>query len=85
MGEYTREMHEQFRKEQDEKAKKEEEANRERTEKESARRAWLADGGSAGDFERAWPSLRDEGRRQRVIDAERRARELQRSGTTSRI
>lgn len=85
MGKYTKAIYEQFRKEQDEKAKKKEEANRERMEKESARRAWLADGGSAGDFEREWPKLRDEGRRRRVMDADHRARELQRNGTTSRI
>ena len=84
-GTYTKEMHEAYRKEQDEKAKKKEEANRERTEKESARRLWLADGGSEADFEKAWPGLRDEGRRRRVMDADRRAREQMRSGTTSKI
>jgi hypothetical protein len=84
-GTYTKEMHEAYSKEQDEKAKKEEEANRERMEKESARRAWLADGGSESDFRREWPSLRDQARRQRVMDADRRAREAMRSGTTSRI
>jgi hypothetical protein len=61
-GKYTKEMHEPYRKEQDEKAAKEEQERRERTEKESARQAWLAEGG------------RDEGRR-RVVDAARRARE----------
>jgi hypothetical protein len=86
MGEkYTAEDHLEFRRRQDEQAKKEEEANRERTEKESARRVWLADGGREANFEKEWPKLRDEGRRQRVIDADRRARELQRSSTTSRI
>jgi hypothetical protein len=84
-GKYTREMFEEFRKEEDEKAAKEEDHHRERTEKESARRAWILDGGSAPDFEKAWPKLRDEGRRPRVIDADRRAREEMRSGTTSRI
>jgi hypothetical protein len=71
-GEYTKEMHEAYRKEQDEKAAKEEEARREQTEKESARRAWLADGGSEAAFEREWPTLRDEGRRRRVVDADLR-------------
>jgi hypothetical protein len=85
MERYTLEDHEAYRKEQDEKAKKEVEANRERTEKESARRAWLADGGNASSFEKEWPKLRDEGRRRRVVDADRRAREEMRSGTTSRI
>ena len=82
---YTLEAHEEYRRKVDEQAKKEEEANRERTEQESARRAWTADGGREADFEKAWPSLRDEGRRQRVMDADRRAREEMRSGTTSRI
>jgi hypothetical protein len=85
MGQYTREMFEEFRKEQDEKAAIEEEEHLARTEKESARRAWLTDGGRAADFEKAWPELRDEGRRRRVMDADHRARELQRNGTTSRI
>jgi hypothetical protein len=85
MGQYTKEMHEAYRKEQDEKAAKEGEERRERTEKQSARRAWLADGGKEADFEKAWPSLRDEGRRRRVVDADRRAREAMRNGTTSRI
>jgi len=82
---YTKEMHEAYRKEQDEKAAKEAEERQERAEKESARRAWLADGGSEADFEREWPKLRDEGRRRRVMDADRRAREEMRMGTTSRI
>jgi hypothetical protein len=65
MERYTLEEHEAYRKEQDEKAAKEEEARNERTEKASARRAWMADGGSEADFEKAWPQLRDEGRRRR--------------------
>jgi hypothetical protein len=85
MERYTLEDYEAYRKEQDEKAAKAEEERLARTEKETARRAWLADGGNAGDFEREWPKLRDEGRRRRVIDADRRARELQRNGTNSRI
>jgi hypothetical protein len=84
-GTYTKEMHEAYRKEQDEKAKKQEEANRERTEKESARRVWLADGGREADFERGWPKLRDEGRRRRVMDADRRARETMQASGVSRI
>jgi hypothetical protein len=84
-GTYTKEMHEAYRKEQDEKAKKQEEANRERTEKESARRVWLADGGREADFEREWPKLRDEGRRRRVMDADRRARETMQASGVSRI
>ena len=85
MGQYTKEMHEAFRKEQDDRAAKEEEARNARMERENARRAWLADGGREADFEKAWPTLRDEGRRRRVMDADRRARETMRNGTTSRI
>jgi hypothetical protein len=85
MERYTLEDHEAYRKEQDEKAAKEEEARNARTEKETACKAWIRDGGSAADFEKAWPGLRDAALKQRVIDADRRARELQRNGTTSRI
>ena len=85
MKKYTKEMHEEYRGQQDEQAAKEQEQRREQTEKESARRAWLADGGNARDFEREWPKLRDEGRRRRVIDADRRARENQRARGVSRI
>jgi hypothetical protein len=85
MERYTREDFERYREEQDEKAAKEAEERQERTEKESARRAWLADGGREADFEKEWPQLRDEGRRRRVMDADARAREAMRNGTTSRI
>jgi hypothetical protein len=84
-GRYTLEQFEAYRKEQDEKAAKEEQERRERMEKESARRAWLADGGRAEDFEKEWPKLRDEGRRRRVVDADRRAREAMRQSNVSRI
>ena len=85
MERYTLEDFEAYRKEQAEKVSREEEARNARMEKENARRAWLADGGSEADFEKEWPKLRDEGRRQRVMDADRRAREAMRNGTTSRI
>ena len=54
-------------------------------ERESARKAWISDGGNAADFEREWPKLRNQGRRQRVIDADRRAREAMRLHGPSRI
>jgi len=82
---YTTEIHEAYRKEQDEKAAREAEELRERMEKETARRAWTSDGGREADFEKAWPKLRDEGRRRRVIDANRRAREVMRSSGVSAI
>jgi hypothetical protein len=49
MGQYTKEMHETYRKEQDEKAAEEAQERahrRQRMERANARRAWLADGGS---------------------------------------
>jgi len=82
---YTKEDHEEYRRKVDEQEAKEEEARREKMEREAARQAWLADGGSASDFEKAWPKLRDEGRRQRVIDADRWAREMQRAHGPNRI
>jgi hypothetical protein len=85
MERYSREDYEAYRKEQDEKAAKEADERREKTEKESARRAWLADGGREADFEKDWPKLRDEGRRRRVMDADRRARETMRSSGVSAI
>ena len=85
MGQYTKEMFERDLKARREQEAKEEEARGARMEKEGARRAWLRDGGSEADFEKEWPSLRDQARRQRVMDADRRAREQMRNGTTSRI
>ena len=85
MKRYTLEDHEAYRRQEDEKAAKEEETRNERMEKETARRAWLADGGKEGDFAKAWPKLRDEGRRRRVVDADHKARELQRAHGPSRI
>ena len=54
-------------------------------EKESTRKAWIRNGGSAADFEKAWPELRDEGRRRRVMDADNHAREMMRAHGLSRI
>ena len=54
-------------------------------EKETARKAWIRDGGSEADFEKAWPKLRDEGRRLRVMDADRKARETMQASGVSRI
>lgn len=85
MRRYTQEDHLEFRRRQDEKAAKEEEERRERTEKESARRQWLADGGGAADFEREWPSLRNQARRQRVLNADQKAREAHRAAGISQI
>ena len=82
---YTAEDHERYRKQEDEKAAKEEEKRREKLEKASALAAWKSAGGSESDFEKAWPKLRDEGRRRRVIDADKHAREMQRAHGPSRI
>jgi hypothetical protein len=75
---YTAEQHEEYRRREDEKADRREQERREAMEKETVRLAWLRDGGSEYDFQREWPRLRDEGRRRRVVDADRRAREAQR-------
>ena len=85
MTRYTKEMHEEYRRQQDEKAAREETARRERAEKESAKRAWIADGGDEASFEKEWPGLRAEGRRRRVLDADQRAREEMRSSNVSRV
>jgi hypothetical protein len=82
---YTQEMHEAYRKEQDENAAKEVEARNERMEKETAKRAWMADGGREAAFEKAWPKVRDQGRRQRVLDADKRARQEMYERGVSRI
>jgi hypothetical protein len=82
---YTKEMFEEYRRQEDEKAAREKEERREKTEKESARRAWVADGGREADFEREWPKLRDEGRRRRIVEADQRARAGQRASGISRI
>jgi hypothetical protein len=82
---YTQEMHEAYRKQQDEKAAREQQEQKEKTEKESARRAWVADGGSEADFQREWPKVRDEGRRRRVADADKHARQEMYERGISRI
>ncbi len=73
---------EYIRKNRERKAK-EEQDRKERVEKDTARRGWVADGGGAADFEKAWPKLRDEARGERVLEAARRAREEQRRQTHS--
>jgi hypothetical protein len=83
--EYTKEQFEEYRRQQDEKAAKEAEERQEKAERESARRAWIRDGGREADFERQWATLRDEGRRRRVLDADKRAREEMRASGISRI
>jgi hypothetical protein len=85
MKEYTAADHERYRKEQDEKVAREAGERTQRMEKETARRAWLADGGRETDFEKAWPQLRDEGRRRRVLDTDKQAREAMRAHGPSRI
>jgi hypothetical protein len=85
MRRYTKEDHEAYRQEQDQKAAKEAEERQERAEKEAARRAWISDGGRGADFDEEWPKLRDEGRRRRVVDADRRARETMQASGVSRI
>jgi hypothetical protein len=85
MKRYTLEDHEAHVEAEEKRKAEEEQQRQERTEKESARKAWLADGGSEGGFQKAWPELRDAARKQRVMDADRRARETQRAAGVSRI
>ncbi len=82
---YTRAQFEQDLKARQEREAREAQERQERVEKQSARRIWVRDGGSEGDFEREWPKLRDEARRKRVADADSRARARQRATGVSRI
>lgn len=77
--------HEAYRAEQDAKAQEQREKTQERIEKEAARLEWMADGGTSERFEKEWPKLRDEGRRRRVVDADKHARDAMRMSPTSRI
>jgi hypothetical protein len=63
---YTLEQFEADKAAREERQAKEEEERRERAEKGAARAAWIRDGGSERDFERAWPELRDEARKRRL-------------------
>jgi hypothetical protein len=67
MRRYNREDYEGYTKSIVREGRQEVEEHQERTQSQSLRRAWLADGGSEADFEKAWPVLRNEGRRQRVV------------------
>jgi hypothetical protein len=82
---YTAEMHQAHVEVEEKRRAEEEQQRQERSERETARRAWLADGGREADFEKAWPKLRDEGRRQRVMDADKRARQEMRNSGVSKI
>jgi hypothetical protein len=82
---YTQEMAEEYRRKQEEKAARKEREIREGMEKETARQAWLRDGGAEADFQREWPRLRDESRRRRIMDADHNAREAMRASNVSTI
>jgi hypothetical protein len=82
---YTLEQFEADRQAREEREAKEEEERRERADKGAAKAAWIRDGGNARDFEREWPTLRDEQRRRRVMDADQRARANHRASGVSRI
>ncbi len=84
-GRYTKAMAEEYRRQQAEKEAKEAEERQEKAERESARRAWIRDGGNERDFKRQWPEMRDAARRRRVLDADKRAREEMRASGVSRI
>ena len=78
-------MTEQYRARVDAEEAAKEQARRERTEKETARRGFIREGGTEEQFERAWPELRDRARHQRTLDRDRAAREAQRANSGSRI
>jgi hypothetical protein len=84
-GKYTLEQFEADKQARQEKEAKEEHERRERREKENTRRRYLAEGGTEVEFERAWPEMREEARRRRVMDGERKAREGQRASGVSRL
>ena len=85
MQKYTKEQFERDLKARQEREAKEAQERREQTQKASAMRAWIRDGGAEADFEREWPKLRDEGRRRRVVDADQGARANQRASGVSNI
>jgi hypothetical protein len=82
---YSREDHEEYRRQQDAEAAREERERREGVEKGNAQAAWVRDGGRPADFEREWPKLRDELRRRRLVDADERARAAHQSLGVSEI
>jgi hypothetical protein len=84
-GKYTLEEFMADKQAREEREVKEARERKERQEKQNARRAYLAEGGTEAEFERAWPEMREEARRRRVMDAEREAREGQRASGVSRI
>ena len=66
-----------------------EQAERERVEDEQMKarvfRSWTANGGTAGEFEAAWPRIKADMLKQRTIEHETRAREDMRMSSHSRI
>jgi hypothetical protein len=85
MEPYTEEMFQREKKEREEREAAEEQRRQERSEMESAKKRWISDGGREADFEAVWPKLRDEARKQRVMDADRQARQSMRARGVSRI
>jgi hypothetical protein len=65
---------------QEEKARGEEERT-----KRVAFNSWVAQGGSPGEFEEAWPNLKREMLTQRTLEQDSQARQLQRTSGVSRI
>ena len=82
---YMAEQHEEYRARVDAEKAAKEQARRERTEKETARRGFIREGGTEEQFERAWPELRDRARHQRSLDRDKAAREAHRARSGSRI
>jgi hypothetical protein len=84
-GRYTLEDHEEYRRKVEAKEQGERERQTATAEKAAAKRSWLVSGGSESDFENEWPRLKDEARRQKVIHADREARDAMRSTRVSSI
>jgi hypothetical protein len=82
MERYTIEQHQAHVEAEEKRKAEEEQARRERSEKAAAKRAWVADSGAASDFEKAWPGMRDQARRDRILNADQRARQAQRQHST---
>ena len=74
------ERHAKLHQTQEEKARGEEERT-----KRAVFNSWVANGGSPGEFEAAWPNLKREMLTQRTLEQETQARQLQRTSGVSRI
>jgi hypothetical protein len=80
-GRYTKEMHEQHVAEQEAEEKKAREDSRRRL----VKAGYMAAGGNPKDFDASYKQIEEEARRQRLIEAEKYARQAQSESPISRI